>query len=148
LRGGQLLSLVASRGLVLGEAAKGETMGQPVVHFEIIGRDGSGLQRYYSELFGWDIDADNPMNYGMVGREGNVNSDGVGIGGGVGPGPEGYEGHVTVYVEVPDVEEALSRAESLGGSRVMGPENVMGQVELGQFTDPEGHLVGVVKSAA
>src|SRR5215217_7753555 len=85
LRGGQLLSLVASRGLVLGEAANGETMGQPVVHFEIIGTDGSGLQRYYSELFGWDIDADNPMNYGMVGREGNVNSDGVGIGAASGP---------------------------------------------------------------
>jgi uncharacterized protein len=88
------------------------------------------------------------MNYGMVAREGNVNADGVGIGGGVGPGPEGYEGHVTFYVEVPDVEEALSRAESLGGSRMMGPETIMGQVELGQFKDPEGHVVGVVKSAS
>jgi uncharacterized protein len=123
-------------------------MGQPVVHFEVIGRDGERLQRYYSELFGWEIDADNPMNYGMVAREGNVNADGVGIGGGVGPGPEGYEGHVTFYVEVPDVEEALSRAESLGGSRMMGPETIMGQVELGQFKDPEGHVVGVVESAS
>jgi uncharacterized protein len=123
-------------------------MGQPVVHFEVIGKDGEKLQRYYSELFGWEIDADNPMNYGMVGREGNTNADGVGIGGGVGPGPEGYEGHVTFYVEVPDVEEALSRAESLGGTRMMGPETVMGQVELGQFQDPEGHVVGVVKSVS
>jgi predicted enzyme related to lactoylglutathione lyase len=121
-------------------------MGQPVVHFEIIGRDGSALQRYYSELFGWEIDADNPIGYGMVSREGNVNADGVGIGGGVGGGPEGYDGHVTVYVEVPDIEEALARAESLGGSRVMGPENV-GGVEIGQFRDPEGHVVGVVRSA-
>ena len=121
-------------------------MGQPVVHFEIIGRDGSALQRYYSELFGWQFDADNPMNYGMVQREGNVNADGIGIGGGVGPGPEGYDGHATFYVEVPDVEEALSRAERLGGSRMMGPEDV-GQVVIGQFTDPEGHLVGVVSSA-
>jgi uncharacterized protein len=122
-------------------------MGQPVVHFEIIGKDGERLQRYYSELFGWQIDADNPMNYGMVAREGNTNADGVGIGGGVGPGPDGYEGHVTFYVEVPDVEEALGRAESLGGSRMMGPETVMGQVELGQFKDPVGHVVGVVRSA-
>ena len=97
-------------------------MGHPVVHFEVIGKHGERLQRYYSELFGWQIDADNPMNYGMVARERNVIADGVGIGGGVGPGPEGYEGHVTFYVEVPDVEEALSRAESLGGSRMMGPE--------------------------
>jgi predicted enzyme related to lactoylglutathione lyase len=26
----------------------------------------------------------------------------------------------------------------------MGPEDIMGMVVLGQFTDPEGNLVGVV----
>jgi predicted enzyme related to lactoylglutathione lyase len=123
-------------------------MGQPVVHFEIIGKDGEKLRSYYSELFGWEIDADNPMNYGIVQREGNVNADGVGIGGGIGTGPDGYAGHVTVYVEVPDVEAALAKAESLGGSRTMGPETVTDGVEVGLFTDPEGHVIGVVKSAA
>ncbi len=123
-------------------------MGQPVVHFEILGKDADRLQRYYSDLFGWEIDSDNPMNYGIVQREGNVNADGVGIGGGVGVGPEGHPGHVTFYVEVPDVEAALAKAESLGGSRVMGPEKVMDQIEVGLFNDPEGHLVGVVKSAS
>ena len=120
-------------------------MGQPVVHFEIAGKDAEQLHRYYAELFGWEIDANNPMKYGMVSREGNVNSEGVGIGGGISAGPEGYEGHVTFYVEVDDVEEALAKAESLGGTRVMGPENIMGQVTIGLFNDPEGHLVGVVK---
>ena len=121
-------------------------MGQPVVHFEIIGKDADTLQSYYSDLFGWEINADNPMNYGIVQRDGNLNADGVGIGGGVGAGPEGYPGHVTFYIEVPDVEAALAKAESLGGSRVMGPEKVMEQVEIGLFNDPEGHQVGVVKS--
>jgi predicted enzyme related to lactoylglutathione lyase len=123
-------------------------MGQPVVHFEVIGKDADTLKSYYSDLFGWEIDSNNPMNYGIVPREGNVSGDGIGIGGGIGAGPEGYPGHVTFYVEVPDVEAALTKAESLGGSRVMGPEKVMEQVELGLFTDPEGHLVGVVKSAS
>jgi hypothetical protein len=27
-------------------------MGQPVVHFEVIGKDGEKLRGYYSELFG------------------------------------------------------------------------------------------------
>jgi uncharacterized protein len=120
-------------------------MGQPVVHFEVIGRDGSKLQSYYGELFGWQIDADNPMGYGVVAREGNVNSDGVGIGGGVGGGPEGYSGHVTFYVEVPDVEAALVRAEELGGTRMMGPDAVMEGLVIGQFSDPEGHVIGVVQ---
>ena len=122
-------------------------MGQPVVHFEVIGKDGDKLQSYYSELFGWKIDSDNPMKYGIVQRDGNTNAGGVGIGGGVGSGPEGYAGHVTFYVEVPDVEAALAKAESLGGSRIMGPEKIMDQVELGQFADPEGHVVGLVKGA-
>ena len=120
-------------------------MGQPVVHFEVVGKDAEKLHGYYSQLFGWDIDANNPMKYGIVQREGNVNADGVGIGGGVGPGPEGYDGHVTFYVEVPDVEAALAKSESLGGTRVMGPEKIMDMVELGQFRDPEGNLMGVVK---
>jgi len=121
-------------------------MGQPVVHFEVVGKDGEKLQRYYSELFGWEINADNPMKYGMVPREGNVSAEGVGIGGGVGQGPDGYPGHVTFYVEVPDVEAALAKAESLGGTRVMGPEKPMDMVVIGLFNDPEGHVIGVVEA--
>ena len=123
-------------------------MGQPVVHFEIIGTDGKRLQSYYSELFGWAIDANNPMAYGMVQRDGNVNADGVGIGGGVGAGPEGYAGHVTFYVEVPDVEAALAKAETLGGSRIMGPDEPMEGLVIGLFADPEGHTIGLVESAS
>jgi uncharacterized protein len=121
-------------------------MGHPVVHFEIIGKDGEALKRYYAELFGWEIDSDNPMGYGTVQREGNVNDQGVGIGGGIAGGPDGYSGHLTFYVEVPDVEAALATAEKLGGTRVMGPDEVPGAgLEVGHFTDPEGHLVGVMR---
>ncbi|WP_239334634.1 VOC family protein [Frankia sp. CiP3] len=123
-------------------------MGQPVIHFEIIGNDSEKLKNYYSGLFGWKIESANPMNYGVVQRVGNVNAEGVGIGGGIAAAPEGYAGHVTFYVEVPDVEAALVKAESLGGSRMMGPEKVMEGVEIGLFNDPEGHLVGVVRSAS
>ena len=121
-------------------------MGQPVVHFEVIGKDGDKLRKYYSELFDWEIDSNNEMNYGMVARDSNLAADGnAGIGGGIAGGPPGYEGHVTFYVAVPDVEAALQKAESLGGTRIMGPEKIMDMVELGQFKDPEGHVIGVVK---
>jgi uncharacterized protein len=122
-------------------------MGQPVVHFEIIGKDGGKLRSYYSELFGRDFgDAVGPTNYGIVQREGNTNADGIGIGGGVGTAPEGYDGHVTFYIEVPDVEAALAKAESLGGTRMMGPDKIPEvEIEIGLFTDPEGHVIGVVK---
>jgi predicted enzyme related to lactoylglutathione lyase len=121
-------------------------MGQPVVHFEVIGKDGAALRSYYSELFGWSIDANNPMNYGVVAREENLSADGIGIGGGIGQGPEGYPGHVTFYVEVPDVEASLAKAESLGGTRMMGPDEVMEGLVIGMFTDPEGHTIGVIQT--
>lgn len=122
-------------------------MGYPVVHFEITGTDGARLQKYFSELFGWEIDADNPMGYGIVAREGNTTAEGVGIGGGIATGPQGYPGHVTFYVEVPDVGATLAQAESLGGTRMMGPDEVMEGLVVGLFTDPEGHVIGVIQAA-
>jgi predicted enzyme related to lactoylglutathione lyase len=121
-------------------------MGQPVVHFEIIGRDPATLRSYYGELFGWDFHVGDaatgavsqPGNYGFV----DERTSGSGINGGVGGG-EGYEGRVLFYVEVPDVEDALRKAENLGGKRVLGPEGTAGVIVVGQFTDPEGHLIGV-----
>ena len=121
-------------------------MGQPVVHFEIVGTDAEKLKSYYSQLFDWEIDSNNPMSYGIVAREANLSEDGVGIGGGISAGPEGYPGHVTVYVQVPDVEASLAKAESLGGTRMMGPDQVMDDLVIGLFTDPQGHTIGVMQT--
>jgi predicted enzyme related to lactoylglutathione lyase len=46
-------------------------------------------------------------------------------------------------VSVPDVEAALRQAEHLGGKRQMGPEGTPGTIVVGQFTDPQGNLIGV-----
>jgi uncharacterized protein len=121
-------------------------MGRPVTHFEVMGKDGEKLRRFYAQLFDWKIDADNALAYGLVERETNV--EGVGIPGGIGGIPDGMAGHLTFYVEVPDVEAALAQAEQLGGTRLMGPSEIQPGVELGQFSDPEGHMVGVVKGNA
>ena len=114
-------------------------MGQPVVHFEIIGKDGDALKAYYGELFGWNIDSGNPMDYGIVAREENLAPDGSGIGGGVAGGPPGYEGHLTFYVAVEDCEAALAKAADLGGTRVMGPDEIPGMgLTIGQLHRPGG----------
>jgi hypothetical protein len=51
-------------------------MGQPVVHFEIIGKNPEQLRSYYGDLFGWQFDTSAPVatavseagNYGFVDR--------------------------------------------------------------------------------
>jgi uncharacterized protein len=49
-------------------------------------------------------------------------------------------GHPVVHFEA-----ALARAEELGGTRMMGPDQVMEGLVIGQFADPEGHVIGVVQ---
>jgi predicted enzyme related to lactoylglutathione lyase len=124
-------------------------MGQPVVHFEVIGRDAAGLRRFYARLFDWEFDTSGPVapsvseagNYGFVAKA--TASNGAGIPGGVGGGAE-YEGHALFYVGVPDVEAALAEAERLGGARQLGPVLTPGgSLAVGQFVDPEGNLIGV-----
>ncbi len=120
-------------------------MGQPVVHFEIIAKDVDAARAYYGELFGWEFDTANPMDYGIVKREDNLSPEGIGIGGGVG-GRSESEGHLTFYVGVDDAEAALAKAEELGGKRVWGPDEVPGAgIVIGHVADPEGHVVGVVQ---
>ena len=128
-------------------------MGQPVVHFEVTGRDPERLRSFYGELFEWEFDTSAPVaeaisapgRYGFVQRY--ASADGAGIPGGVGGG-EDYDGHVIFYVGVPDVEAALQSAERLGGTRLLGPvENRQAKLVVGHFTDPEGHLVGLAGPA-
>ncbi|MFC2088857.1 VOC family protein [Calditrichota bacterium] len=116
-------------------------MGAKVVHFEIIGKDGEGLKEFFGNLFDWKIDSNNPINYGIVKGE-----DG-GIGGGIGSvTQDGEEGHVTFYVEVDNVQAYLDKAVQLGGKVIVTETVIPGMVTFGLFTDPEGHLVGLVKS--
>jgi len=120
-------------------------MGNPVVHFEILGEDGEKLKSYYSEMFGWEVNSDNPMNYGVIDREDNLSPEGFGLGGGI-MGMPGSS-YLTIYVAVESCEAALAKAEELGGKRVMGPDEVPGQgIIIGQFEDPEGHMVGVLEN--
>ncbi len=123
-------------------------MGQPIVHFEVIGKYPDKLRDYYGALFGWEYDTSDtvseaisePTNYGFV--DPKTNSDGVGIPGGVGGGAS-YPSHTICYIGVPDVEATLQKAESLGGIRRLGPSKSPSGLVIGQFTDPEGNLVGV-----
>ena len=128
-------------------------MGNPVVHFEIIGKDAPKLRSYYGDLFGWKFDTTSPVagavsesgNYGFIDR--NATPDGGGIPGGVGGG-QAFAPHTVFYVGVPNVEAALKKAESLGGKRVMGPAKNPGKdLVVAHFEDPEGNLIGLAGPA-
>jgi len=115
-------------------------MGNPVVWFEVLGKDGDALRRFYGDMFGWSFEqVEGGMDYGMV-QPGET-----GIGGGVGTSPDGAPPYQTFYVGVDDVAAALARAESLGGAKTVGPMDLPMGGTIGMFTDPEGHLIGLFK---
>ncbi|MGL4177944.1 MAG: VOC family protein [Dermatophilaceae bacterium] len=108
---------------------------RPVVRWELNSRDPRAQQHFYRELFDWSIDADNPAGYGYV------TTGDAGMPGGIGPEP--HYG-TRIYVQVPDVADALARAREFGAGFTDGPAELGGFV-LGVFDDPEGNRIGLVQ---
>ncbi len=115
-------------------------MGAPVVHFEILGKNAVKLQKFYSTIFNWKIDTNNPINYGLI-KPQTDNS----IGGGIGSAGKG-KGYATFYIEVNNLEKTLQKIEKNGGQIVVPVTTIPGMVTYAMFSDPEGHLIGLVKS--
>jgi uncharacterized protein len=115
-------------------------MGNPVVHFELGGVEYDQLVRFYEELFGWRLQAIPGANYTLVDTHG-----GGGVNGGIGKSQSG-EPWSTFYVQADDLQAVLDKAESLGGKTVMPVTEIPGMVTFAMFDDPDGLLVGLVKS--
>lgn len=113
-------------------------MGDPVTHFEILGKDAGLLQKFYAAAFGWQIRQQFP-GYAMV-----VPGADAGINGGIGAAPGG--GHVTLYVEVDDLSGALQRITGLGGKVAVPTSDIPGGPLFAMIHDPEGHLIGLVQA--
>ncbi len=113
-------------------------MSNPVVHWEIGGRDAAKLAAFYSKLFGWSINTENP-EYGMV----DPGGDG-GIGGGIMKMPEGIPPYVSIYVHVDNLEASLAKAGELGGATIKPPEPIPGVGSFALFQDPEGNVIGLL----
>ena len=122
-------------------------MGNPVVHFELIGPDPARLRDFYSQLFGWRAAPGAPVaerislptEYAFITPDPTAQPAAGGIGG----GPE-FESHAIFYVGVPNVDDALAHAQALGAAVALHPQrNEAGGVTVAHFRDPAGNLVGI-----
>src|SRR5262249_61417040 len=105
-------------------------MPNPVMHFEVMAaKNVEGVRKFYADAFGWKINADNPMNYGLV-------DTGEGIRGGIGRPMHG-PGYATFYVLVDDLQKTLDRIEALGRTTLMPPMDI-----------PNGPSIAMVKCPA
>jgi len=120
------------------KAARKASAAIPIVHWEIQARNADALHGFYRDLFGWTIDANNEMKYGMVESAGKG-----GINGGIGGTPDGAS-RIVVYAQVNDINDTLAKVESLGGKTVM-PRTDIGVVIMALFQDPDGNTFGVIE---
>lgn len=112
-------------------------MAAKVIHVEVTGKDGPALQKFYSDIFGWNLDTNNPGGYGMLRQE-------DGVTGGIGGTQDGSAGQVTFYVHSDDPAGILRRVEELGGTVIMPLTEVAKDTTIALFADPEGHVVGIM----
>jgi uncharacterized protein len=108
----------------------------PIAHFEIMGKDAIRLQAFYASVFDWKLSPPMPEmgNYSLF------DSEGQGIGGGIGEG----DPRVTVYIQVGDLQAYVERVTQAGGRMLMPPTPVTDTVTIALFADPEGNTIGLL----
>jgi predicted enzyme related to lactoylglutathione lyase len=111
-------------------------MANPVMWFEIMGRDSAGLQRFYREVFAWKMTP--PVkemgNYSMLERPE------TGIGGGFGEG----DPRVSVYVETADPQRFVDKAVAAGATVLMPVTQITPTTTIAMLMDPAGNTFGVM----
>lgn len=114
-------------------------MGQPVVHFEIGCRDRAKTERFFSDLFGWQMQQSGPATLidtaSRRGIPGHITS--------LGHEPQHY---TIFYVEVDDVKAYLEKAVALGGKLLVPPIKIPTGT-FAWFTDLDGNTIGLLQPA-
>jgi len=125
-----------------------------LLEHQAVGNGARATRQFYQDAFGWQTEpvvTDDRLaasgGYRVI-RGGAAVAALLRRAPGVAGDPlDSRAGDAVLYVEVPDVEQALHRVEALGGRRVLGPRRVPGSPEYALFIDPQGVLVGLFNAA-
>ena len=112
-------------------------MAHPVVFFEIGCKDRAKTQKFFGDLFGWEMKGagiastiDTGVPQGIPGQIVSLGHE-----------PEHY---TMFYVEVDDIQGCLDKAKALGGKTVVPPVKIPTGM-FAWFSDLDGNLIGLVK---
>jgi predicted enzyme related to lactoylglutathione lyase len=124
----------------------------PVVHFEMPYENRERLVRFYTQVFGWQMqkygeemgdyvtaattETDENM---MVKRPGAIN------GGFFPKKPDWPAQYPSVVIAVDDIKEAMRKVTDAGGKVLGGPMQIPGIGQYVSFTDTEGNRVSILQ---
>lgn len=118
-----------------------------VVHFEIPFDDQKRAQKFYQDVFGWQINKFEGMDYWIahtceVDQKSMMPKETGAINGGLtkrdssGPNP-------VIVIDVPNLDEHIKKIETAGGKLVM-PKIQVGEFGLySRVKDTEGNIIGI-----
>jgi uncharacterized protein len=114
-------------------------MDHQIVHVELSAVNRKALSKFYADVFGWEIEHMDSMNYTTF-------KAGDGVGGGFNPvNEQNPAGTVTIYIETQDVTASLKDVEKSGGTTIMPEAEIPNYGKFGLFRDPQGNLIGLFK---
>lgn len=116
-------------------------MGNPVMQFQILSKTPRETARFYSTLFGWSVDADNPLGYRRIDTGSTA-----GIQGGIWPAPPQAPNFVQLFIEVDDLDAAVAHAEGLGAKQIIPPTRLPEGDQMAVILDPQGMSFGIWRS--
>jgi uncharacterized protein len=111
---------------------------------ELLTRDAEKARKFYSDLFGWTMKPSaNDPKYTEIWRGAEP------IGGLMGITPEmgNMPSNWSVYWMVTDVDASAAKAKSLGGSVMMGPQDIPTVGRFAALKDPQGAIFSIFKPA-
>jgi uncharacterized protein len=118
-----------------------------VVHFEIPFDDQSRAQKFYQDVFGWQINKFGDMDYWMAmtckcDQNSMMPTEPGAINGGLlKRDPTGE--HPVLVIDVPNVDDHISKIEGAGGKLIM-PKIQVGDFGLyARVKDTEGNVIGI-----
>jgi predicted enzyme related to lactoylglutathione lyase len=121
-----------------------------VVHFEIHASDLDRAERFYRDVFGWDVQKfDGPIDYRLLNTGPKSQS---GIDGALVERRGGTDGDAVIAyvctVEVDDIAATEEKVKSSGGEQVVDRQEIGEVGQLTYFKDTEGNIFGALQPAA
>ena len=106
-------------------------MAAPILFIDIAGEDSQALNKFYSEIFGWEISDKGQFTIPIVSPiQASIRKD---------------PSEKRIYIGVENITTTLSKIEERNGTIDKKRFEVQGLVVLGLFKDPAGNPMGLVE---
>ncbi|MBN2500840.1 MAG: VOC family protein [Anaerolineales bacterium] len=115
-------------------------MSHPIVHIELSAKDHKAAGKFYSSVFGWELQEFPEMNYTTFASGKDA------VGGGFNPLSKEYPaGTVMVYIHTDDLDASIEKIKANGGELVTGRYEIPTVGDMATFKDPTGNLMALLQ---